>query len=74
MLQAWEAKTHGGYVSECQLAKTATVVRSPEGQKAQKRLWDELMVRLEKIEPGASENFVRLKTVAFTCVYFKENT
>ena len=49
-------ETHGEYLSECHITETASVVRSAEGQKAQKRLWDELMEKLDKIEPGVSEN------------------
>lgn len=49
-------ETHGEYLNMCQVKPTATVVQSPEGQKAQKRLWDELMDKLEKIEPGVTGN------------------
>jgi NAD(P)-dependent dehydrogenase (short-subunit alcohol dehydrogenase family) len=49
-------ETHGEYLNMCQVTPTARIVRSPEGQKAQKRLWDELMDKLDKIEPGVSGN------------------
>jgi NAD(P)-dependent dehydrogenase (short-subunit alcohol dehydrogenase family) len=50
------SETHGEYLSDCKITETATVVRSAEGQKAQKRLWDELMAKLDKIVPGVSGN------------------
>ena len=40
----------------CMVMPTTTVVRSREGQKTQKRVWDELMDKLDKIEPGVSGN------------------
>jgi len=49
-------ETHGEYLDMYKMTPPATVVRSPEGQKAQKRLWDELMDQLDKIEPGISGN------------------
>ncbi|MCJ1432314.1 hypothetical protein MMC27_001670 [Xylographa pallens] len=53
-------ETHGEYLDMCKVIPTATVVRSPKGQKTQKRLWDELMGKLDKIEPGISENLSNL--------------
>ncbi|MCJ1380925.1 hypothetical protein MMC17_004034 [Xylographa soralifera] len=49
-------ETHGEYLNMCSVTPTATVVRSPEGQKTQKRLWEELMTKLDRIEPGVSGN------------------
>ena len=49
-------ETHGEYMNMCKATPTATITTSPEGKKAQKRLWDELIDKLEKIEPGVSAN------------------
>jgi NAD(P)-dependent dehydrogenase (short-subunit alcohol dehydrogenase family) len=49
-------ETHGEYLNMCKVAPTATVVESPEGQTGRKRLWAELMDKLDKIEPGVSGN------------------
>ena len=50
-------ETHGEYMNMCKVTPTATITRGAEGQKIQKRLWGELMEKLEKIEPGISGNF-----------------
>ena len=50
------AETHGGYLNMCQVARTASVVEGPQGREAQRRIWDELMVKLDEIEPGVSGN------------------
>jgi len=47
---------HGQYVSEFQVKAASAFVRSKEGEKLQKRVWEELMVKLEKISPGISTN------------------
>ena len=49
-------ETHGEYMNMCKVTPTATVTTGPEGQKTQKRLWGELIDKLEKIEPGISAN------------------
>jgi retinol dehydrogenase-12 len=33
---------------------TSAFVKSKEGEKTQKRVWEELMAKLEKISPGIS--------------------
>ncbi len=48
--------THGEYMNMCRVAPTATVTQGAEGRETQRKLWDELMVKLEKIEPGVSGN------------------
>ena len=36
--------------------RPAPLVRSEEGAKAQKKVWDELSAKLEKIQPGIMQN------------------
>lgn len=36
--------------------RTGPLVRGPEGMKLQKKVWDQLMTELEKIQPGVSSN------------------
>lgn len=48
--------THGQYLNMCQVTPTATVVRGPGGDKTQKKLWAELMQKLDTIQPGVSSN------------------
>lgn len=50
------AETHGEYLNMCKVEPTASLVRSAEGEKTQKKLWDELMEKLDKISPGVSAN------------------
>ena len=45
---------YGKYLSICEVEPTATVIRSPECREAQKRVWDELIDKLDKVEPGVS--------------------
>ncbi|KAI4127298.1 MAG: hypothetical protein LQ338_003258 [Usnochroma carphineum] len=49
-------ETHGEYLNMCKVTPTGSVTKGPEGQRAQKRLWDELMAKLDEIEPGVSGN------------------
>lgn len=49
-------ETHGEYMDMSKVAPTASLCRSPAGEKAQKRLWDELVLKLEKIAPGVTGN------------------
>ena len=49
-------EVHGQYVSECQVKPASAFVRSKEGEKLQKRVWEELMAKLETICPGISAN------------------
>jgi len=46
------AETHGKYLSECQPKPMSAYVRSPEAREARNRLWEELVSRLESIQPG----------------------
>ncbi|KAL1855157.1 hypothetical protein Plec18167_002144 [Paecilomyces lecythidis] len=49
-------ETHGQYLNKCKVEEPATIVTCPEGPKTQQRVWDELIAKLEKIEPGISGN------------------
>ena len=49
-------ETHGQYLSESQVKPASPFVQSKEGYKLQKRVWEELMAKLEKIKPGISGN------------------
>ncbi|CAF9932681.1 MAG: hypothetical protein HETSPECPRED_008423 [Heterodermia speciosa] len=48
--------THGQYLSCCQVAPPSKLVRSEEGAKVQKRVYDELSAKLEAIQPGLMSN------------------
>ena len=49
-------ESHGEYLSDCKVTPTAPLTRSEEGAKVQERVYDELVERLEKIEPGVTKN------------------
>jgi len=49
-------ETHGQYLSNCCIAEPSAFVRSKEGAEAQKRVWDELSQKLERIQPGIMAN------------------
>ncbi|KAF9875183.1 short-chain dehydrogenase reductase family [Colletotrichum karsti] len=51
------AETHGKYVSDCGIDEPSAFVRSREGKETQDRVWDELVKKLEAIEPGVTRNF-----------------
>ncbi|KAJ5613314.1 hypothetical protein N7510_006508 [Penicillium lagena] len=48
------ADTHSHYLNNCQVSPTASLVHSHEGAVAQKRLWRELMAKLEVIQDGVT--------------------
>lgn len=48
------ADTHSHYLSNCQVCPTASLVHGPEGAVVQKRLWNELMAKLEMIQAGVT--------------------
>ncbi|KAJ4293665.1 hypothetical protein N0V90_008949 [Kalmusia sp. IMI 367209] len=50
------AKSHGMYLSNCEVALVANFIRTSEGREVQKTVWKEILGRLESIEPGISEN------------------
>ncbi|KAK2042737.1 short chain dehydrogenase [Colletotrichum somersetense] len=45
-------ESHGHYISDCAVAKPSPFVRSKEGKEAQDRIWNELVQKLEAIQPG----------------------
>ncbi len=49
-------ESHGQYMSECIVKNPSTFVRSKEGAATQKRVHEELMAILEKIQPGVTGN------------------
>lgn len=54
-------ESHGAYMTDGKVANEAlsSFVRSAEGEKTQKRLWDELIAILEDVQPGVVQNFVQ---------------
>ena len=49
-------ESHGAYLSNCGKVDPSPFVLSEEGKLAQKRVWEELLQKLETIEPGISKN------------------
>jgi len=45
------AETHGLYLSQCQVTPQGSYMRSEEGEKIGKRLWEETMRRISQIDP-----------------------
>ncbi|QPG75374.1 hypothetical protein FOA43_002727 [Brettanomyces nanus] len=52
-----DATYNGNYVSYCELTQPSDFVLSDEGKKVQERVGNELMKKLETIQPGITENF-----------------
>jgi retinol dehydrogenase-12 len=48
--------SHGQYLSDCTIKDPAPFVTSEAGVKLQKRVWEELSEKLEKIHPGILKN------------------
>ncbi|KAK8076790.1 Short chain dehydrogenase sol3 [Apiospora phragmitis] len=48
-------ETHGQYMNDCKIGEPSETVTT--GKELQDRLWEELMVKLEKIQPGVTKNF-----------------
>lgn len=49
-------ETHGKYMSESLVTEPSEFVRSEEGTQVQKKVWAELVDKLEKIKPGVTTN------------------
>ena len=50
-------KSHGEYLSDCEVCPPAKLVRSPLGKEMQVRVWKDLSEKLERIQPGILDNF-----------------
>ncbi|KAL8828544.1 MAG: hypothetical protein Q9170_006555 [Blastenia crenularia] len=50
------SESHGKYSASCTLEEVAPFVTSEVGMKTQRRVWDELSEKLEKIQPGIMAN------------------
>lgn len=48
-------ETHGKWLDTLEIREPSAYVRSEEGQKMQQRLYEELMVILERVEPGVTK-------------------
>lgn len=49
-------ESHGRYLEDCELSTPSPFVESEEGQRVQRKVFDELLVILEGIEAGISKN------------------
>jgi len=49
-------ESHGEYMADCKNQEVAGWVTSPRGVEVQKKVYDQTMAILEKIEPGISKN------------------
>jgi NAD(P)-dependent dehydrogenase (short-subunit alcohol dehydrogenase family) len=48
-------ESHGQYLSECQVKKYSPFVKSAEGDRTAKRLWQELSAIYEEVRPGCTQ-------------------
>ena len=51
------SESHGQYLHDCKISSPSPLVLSGEGKKAQDRVWDELVKKLEAIRPDVTSNF-----------------
>ncbi|TEY86440.1 hypothetical protein BOTCAL_0008g00140 [Botryotinia calthae] len=49
-------ETHGSYLNDCKPGQVSDWVRSEDGKATQKKLWGELLKKLEGIAPGVTSN------------------
>ncbi|TGO40916.1 hypothetical protein BHYA_0029g00250 [Botrytis hyacinthi] len=47
-------ESHGEYMADCLIAETGPLVRGSEGNKLQKKVWEQLVRELETIQPGVT--------------------
>jgi retinol dehydrogenase 12 len=50
-------ESHGGYLSECQVKEASPFMKSPKGTEVQRKLWKEVVAKLEQVRPGIGEVF-----------------
>ena len=48
-------ETHGKFMSDCTISHCAPLVEGQEGAEIQRRVWEELSVKLNEIEPGVTK-------------------
>lgn len=51
------ADSHGQYLCDCEIAEPAPLVTSEVGREVQRRVWSELVKKLEEIKPNVTRNF-----------------
>ncbi|KAK1808297.1 hypothetical protein LTR12_017350 [Friedmanniomyces endolithicus] len=49
------AETHGLYLSQCQVTPQGSYMRSEEGERIGKRLWEETMRRISQVDPETAK-------------------
>jgi retinol dehydrogenase-12 len=49
-------ESHGKYMTDCKVREPSKWVRSEKGKEAQKKVYKELLMILEEIEPGITKN------------------
>lgn len=49
-------ESHGMYMSDCKAKEPSAFVRSEDGLKTQKRVYEQLLKLLEDVEPGITKN------------------
>ncbi|KAF8854286.1 NAD(P)-binding protein [Acephala macrosclerotiorum] len=49
-------ESHGQFMANCVVAKPSPLVLSEEGAQLQKKLWDQLLKKLEAVRPGIEKN------------------
>ena len=48
--------SHGKYMCDCEIQEVSGWVRSEEGKQTQKKVYDQTLALLDRIEPGVSKN------------------
>eukprot|EP01117_Protostelium_nocturnum_P000585 TRINITY_DN1066_c0_g1_i1.p1 TRINITY_DN1066_c0_g1~~TRINITY_DN1066_c0_g1_i1.p1 ORF type:complete len:326 (-),score=86.14 TRINITY_DN1066_c0_g1_i1:40-1017(-) len=48
-------EAHGKYMSDCQITPPSAFVQSEDGKKTQDQIWNELVKKLETIQPGVTK-------------------
>lgn len=49
-------ESHGMYMSDCKVKEPSAFVRSEDGLKTQKKVYEQLLKLLEGVEPGSTKN------------------